>query len=128
MIAEKLAEYLEEKIPALKVAKHIFINFMPSDIATGVLIKPGFSGFEIDPELIGLHRGTFNVVVRGKSYLNVEASMNEISAVLTVAGLQLGEVLFHSIRPKNTPLSYQLSLGDNFEFSVNFFTIYAIVA
>lgn len=125
---EALAEFIETNEASLKLGTNLFINQMPiTPSPVGVLLKQPNAGAEIDPELPGRRRGRFQLVVRADDYKTGEAMSETLSLLLTLVETPMTGVLTRSLRPLHEPVSYMLSVGNKFEFSVNFFWIYDIV-
>lgn len=124
---EYIAEYLEKEIPDLKIGSTMFIGQIPVGAEFAVMLKESFAGTEIDPELIGRRRGKFQAVVRGKNHENCRAMIMAISDALHFRFKEVGEIYVQAVRPVSEPVSYMLSIGNMFEFSVNFSIIYDIV-
>lgn len=124
---EPLVEHLVSAIPQLVSGKTIFVNQMPTNPELAALLKQSFAGTEIDPELIGRRRGKFQVAVRCKNYQEGEQLINTIVEKLTMRDVQLNGIYIHIMRALNEPVSYMLTVGNNFEFSVNLSAIYDIV-
>ena len=124
---EALVEYLQETIPEVVPGKTAFINQMPMDPELGVLFKQSFAGTEIDPELTGRRRSKFQIAVRCKRYEDGDSMMKRVVETLTIRETQLNGIYVHIMRALNEPVSYMLTVGNNYEFSVNLSAIYDIV-
>ena len=124
---ESVIEYLQPLIPELVQGKTVFINQMPMNPEIGVLFKQSFAGTEIDPELTGRRRAKFQVAVRCKKYDQGKILVDKIVKELTVREVQMNGIFVHVMRALNEPVSYMLTVGNNYEFSVNLSAIYDIV-
>jgi len=125
---EPIAAYLESRISTLKQGRNLFIDQMPLDIDLGMLLKETPTGTEMNWEIIGRRRGKFQMVVRCKNYLAGSTLINQAMNLLILDETLLGKIHVRYMRPLNEPVSYMLSVGNNYEFSVNFSAIYDIVA
>lgn len=128
MRVEPLAQFLEDQGVGT-LATNIFVNFIPDEIAVGLMIHSGLMQTKIDAELPGYRAGaSFQIVVRAQQYepgyALIQAAMD---AITTEQRLQLGNMLFNFIRPKHEPVVYPLSTGNLIELSVNFDCNYVIV-
>lgn len=98
----------------------IFINMIPAECPTGILLRNPLQGTPIDYELPGYYKTSFQLIVRTASYTDGEALINSAIESLTVVGKSIGDSFFHYSRPKTLPVSFPLSKGNLLEFSVNF--------
>lgn len=112
----------------------LFIYQMPDPVTRGLLIVPG-DGFEIDHEMRGILRGSFQVIARATSPVDADAFAASAAAIIvtdqgwtTLPGGTLAaapaSVLF--IRQRHTPIVYpRTDIGDLHEASVNFDTMFS---
>ena len=127
MIFDQIAGYIEENVSSLKTGTTIFINQMPADIEFGVLLKDGYLGTEIDEDIPGLRRGKFQIIVRGKNRVQCLDTINAISEIMSMDEYDFDGVIMKSLRPTHEPIPYMVSIGNNYEYSVNLSAIYVIV-
>lgn len=124
---EPIVELLLDTVSSLKSGTSLFINNMPIG-KTGVLLKEGYGGIEIDGYIPDLRRGRFTVAVRDTTYPKAKALAEEVMGVLTMKEQTLTGMHVKTCRPLTEPISYQNSVGDMYEFSINFSVVYGIVA
>lgn len=114
---------LAEKLEADGVgvmAETIFINMIPADAPTGVLLRNPLQGTPIDHELPGHYKTEFKVIARATTYPAGEALIQAVFDSLTVAELQVGSMYVRYMRPKTKPVVFPLSKGNLLEFSADF--------
>lgn len=98
----------------------IFINMIPAEAPTGVLLRNPLQGTEIDYELPGYYKTTFRVIARAKSYPEGEALIQAVFDSLTVLNAQVGSMFVKYMRPKTKPVVFPISKGNLLEFSADF--------
>lgn len=121
-----LADLLEAAGHGVK-GESIFLNMMPADAESAILLRSPLSGTPIDYELPGYYRAEFQLIVRGRDYAATEAWIEQVVATLTMADKQVGPMRFNYCRPKTEPVSFPLSDGNLYEFSANFDTSFVKV-
>lgn len=126
--ANSIYTVLEDRLPDLKGA--IYINELPASATAGVLIKEGYSGATIDPEIRGLRKSRFQIAVRDskKKYETAKRRAEAIMAALDIKGeLRVTDgILIKMCRPLTEPIPYPVSDAGNIEFSLNFYIIYVV--
>lgn len=127
ILLEAVAQRIEENNLG-KRGVDLFINGMPASVHEGIGLVPPRSGNDIDHELPGYRKTTFQIVVRGRNYLE---GMEKINALTNLIFLNqstiLGNLEVRYIRPRHDPIAYPLSDAGLTEFSVNFDANYVIV-
>jgi len=98
----------------------IFLNMMPAEADSAILLRNPLSGTKIDYELPDYYRSQFQLIVRGKSYKAAQAVSDQAIAALTLVNTQVGTLYFNFCRPKTEPVAFPLSKGNLIEFNVNF--------
>lgn len=104
----------------------IFVNFMPAD-KKGMLLRQGFGGTPIDPELPGYRKSSFMLIVRDKQYQAGKALIDAAMASLTLEDVSAGGMKINYMRPRNEAFVYQPSPGSNIEFTTNIDCSYVIL-
>lgn len=127
MIYLAISEYVESNLAEFALHKNLFINQAPNKPATLGLIRDNPGGIVIDGEMKTERAGSFQFIVRSDHYLTGYQMSIDVSALLTLENVQMGNYLVKSLRPKHEPISYQISEANLFEISVNFYIIYGIV-
>ncbi|WP_323016476.1 phage tail terminator protein [Castellaniella sp.] len=125
---ESIAWVLTTRIPALK--GKLFINDLPASATAGVLIKEGYSGAQIDPEIKGRRQARFQIAirdVRAKTAAS-KALAHQIMDALDIPGdVPITNGIFiKSCRPLTEPISYPITDGDNIEVTLNFLIHYFV--
>jgi hypothetical protein len=100
--------------------KNIFLNMMPSEAESAILLRNPLSGTKINYELPAYFRTQFQLIVRGSNYVAALAVMNQAIAALTMTNFQLETLYFNYSRPHADPVSFPLSKGNLIEFNVMF--------
>jgi hypothetical protein len=98
----------------------VFLNMMPAQAETAILLRSPLTGTPIDYELPGYYRTEFQLIVRGRDYVAAEVRIAAVVATLTLKNAAVGPLYFNYCRPKTEPVSFPLSDGNLFEFSTNF--------
>lgn len=114
---------LAEKLEADGVgvlAETIFINMIPAEAPTGVLLRNPLQGTQIDYELPGFYKTEFKVIARATTYPEGEALIQAVFDSLTVVEAQVGSMYVKHMRPKTKPVVFPLSKGNLLEFSADF--------
>jgi hypothetical protein len=124
-------ESIAEKLQTAGVGQQgqtIFINHMPSE-TLGVLLRTPFSGSQLDHELPGFRKTSFQMVVRDASH---GAAMTKMTAAVAALATEL-ETDFPQgmkvkyMRQRNDPIMFPLSAGNLVELLVNIDAAYVLV-
>lgn len=102
------------------MADTIFINMIPAEAPTGVLLRNPLAGTQIDYELPGFYKTQFKVICRAPNYAEGEALIQAVFDSLTVAETQVGTMYVKHMRPKTKPAVFPLSKGNLLEFAADF--------
>lgn len=103
----------------------LFLNAMPSDATSAIMMRPPLRGTEIDYELPGFYKPEFQLIVRSPSYEAGLAFTNQVVAALTILQREtVGNLHFNYCRPRTEPVAFPLSDGNLLEFNVNFDACY----
>ena len=100
--------------------KTLFINFMPMECKDGILLRSPLNGTDIDFELPGYYKTTFNVIVRGHDYAIAAAKMQSVMTALCFFETPLEGVHYKYVRPKSLPVTFPVSEGNFYEIQVSF--------
>lgn len=98
----------------------IFINMIPAEAPTGVLLRNPLQGTQIDYELPGFYKTEFKVIARATTYPEGEALIQAVFDSLTVIEAQVGPMYVKHMRPRTKPVVFPLSKGNLLEFSADF--------
>lgn len=126
MNLEMIADKLQDDGVGKK-GKTIFINHMPADVQTGILLRPPYIGTPIDYELPGYRKTKFNCAVRGKNYKDGNALAQKVMESLTFSEMTISDTLVRYVRPTTEPVSFPVSDGGMVEFLMIFEAVYVIV-
>lgn len=102
------------------MAETIFINMIPAEAPTGVLLRNPLQGTQIDYELPDFYKTEFKVIARATTYPEGEALIQAVFDSLTVVETQVGSMYVKYMRPKTKPVVFPLSKGNLLEFSADF--------
>lgn len=114
-----IAEKLEADAVGV-LAETIFINMIPAEAPTGVLLRNPLHGTQIDYELPGFYKTEFKIIARSTNYTDGDALIQAVFDSLTVSNIQLGSMYVKYMRPKTKPVVFPLSKGNLLEFSADF--------
>lgn len=121
---QALAERLENA-GCGKRGKDVFIDTLPFDSPTGIVLRSSISGDRIDHELPGFMKATFRLIARASNHAEGQAKLQKaITALWIEQPVEMGTMNVRSCRPITTPMIYPLSPGNLREFSVNMKIIY----
>jgi hypothetical protein len=120
-----VADYIETAGLGTR-AKTIFVNQIPIDCVSGIMLRSPLAGTKIDHELPGFYKTSFQLVVRANSYQDGESRAKTAVDVLTLHETQIGEMLFKYIRPRTLPVVFPISKGNLLEFAVDFDVAFVI--
>ena len=98
----------------------IFIGAMPSDVTTGVMIRPRLVGIKIDHELPGYYKFPFQVIARSTNNESAQELAYAVSSALTLSNAQLSNWKVNYIRPNTLPADFPFSLGELVECNIDF--------
>jgi len=118
-----LADLLEGESVGVR-GESIFLNMMPAEAESAILLRNPLSGARINYEMPGYFRTEFQLIVRGHSYAETETLMNRVIAILTLNETQVEDAYFKFSRPKTEPVAYPLSKGNLIEFNAMFEVTY----
>ncbi len=114
-----LAAYLETNGLGIQ-GKSIFVNQMPVECQSGLMLRSPLKGTQIDYELPGFYKGSFQLTVRAPNYAVGSLNIANITAALTLKNTVIGSYSYNYIRPTNLPVVFPLSKGNLLELSVDF--------
>lgn len=96
----------------------LFLNMMPSEAESAILLRSPLSGSRINYELPGFYQTQFQVIVRSHDYALGDKLMAQVLTALTMTDTQVGPMLFNYIRPHTDPVVFPLSAGNLLEINV----------
>jgi hypothetical protein len=105
--------------------KTLFINFMPMEAKTAIMLRSPLSGVDIDHELPGYFKSGFMVIVRSPEYTTALAKMQEVMLALTLYNEELDGMSVKCMYPTSLPISFPVSEGNFYEVQVNFFIAFS---
>jgi hypothetical protein len=105
--------------------KTLFVNFMPMEAKTAIMLRSPLSGARIDHELPGYFKSPFMVVVRSPEYTAALAKMQEVMLALTLYNEELDGMSVKHMYPVSLPISFPVSDGNFYEVQVNFETAFS---
>jgi hypothetical protein len=114
-----IAEYLQDAGLGT-LAESIFINMIPVESPSGILLRNRLQGTVIDHELPGFYKTRFQVIVRATSYPAGEELIGQVLAALSISETQVGSMHIRYMRPVTLPVVFPLSKGNLLEFAADF--------
>lgn len=126
MKLEPVAEYLEVQNLGIR-GQTLFVNQLPADLEPAVLLRDPFGGAEIQHELPGYRRASFQVIVRAKDYLEGQSLALSIAAALTLENASMTGLSIQFMRPRHDPFTFAPSPGNALEWVVNIDAAYVLV-
>lgn len=126
MNLESIAEKLEQDGVGSR-AHDIFINHMPTDAESGILLRDPYIGTAFDYELPNYRDTRFNVATRSKNYADAKNLMWSVIRSLMVSNTSLTGMAVKFIRPRTEPIPFPKSVAGYYEFLVIFDAVYVIV-
>lgn len=100
--------------------KSLFINFMPMEAKTAIMLRTPLSGTEINHELPGYFKTYFVVVTRAPEYVAALDMMKAVMLTLTAYDTDLDDISVKYLRPATMPVSFPVSEGNFYEVQVRF--------
>ena len=100
--------------------KSLFINFMPMEAKTAIMLRTPLSGVDIDHELPGYFKTHFIAVTRAPEYVAALDLMKAVMLTLTVYDQDLDSINIKYMRPGTLPVSFPVSEGNFYEVQVRF--------
>jgi hypothetical protein len=104
--------------------KTLFINFMPMEAKTAIMLRTPLSGVEIDHELPGYFKTHFIVVARAPEYVAALDLMKSVMTALTLYDEDVDTINVKYMRPATLPVSFPVSDGNFYEVQVRFDTAF----
>lgn len=105
--------------------KTLFVNFMPMEAKTAIMLRSPLSGVQIDHELPGYYKCQFMAIVRSPEYTTALARMQEVMLMLTIYNEELDDISVKHMYPVTLPISFPVSEGNFYEVQVNFEIAYS---
>lgn len=97
----------------------IFVNMMPTECESGVLLRQPLTGTRIDYELPDYYKTRVQVIVRTREFKEGQALMKQVTAALLIqSDEQVGDMFIRYLRPLTKPVSFPVTLGNFIEFTV----------
>lgn len=119
MWIEDLAVHLRSlAIPGL--GDEVYIYDLPFDDVTKALLVPPFQGIQIDKELPGYFKGSFQLTVRSKTGKVCEDIANLLAPALQCDEEVRGDTLFRYVHQRYLPVVYPKTAGGHFESNTAF--------
>lgn len=120
-----IIEHLESEGLGVQ-AKTLFINQMPAEAPTGILLRNTLQGTHIDYELPGYFKGKFQLIIRANSYSVGDELITSAIAALTLSNVTLGDMTFKYMRPQTLPVVFPISKGNLLEFATVIDAVFTI--
>ncbi len=126
MNLSRIAWYLEDKGFG-QPGTNLFIHHMPHTVESGYLLIQQ-EPTRIDAYVHNMRRGNFQVIVRGPDAESVRLRGIEVSKILNITGVKMGDMAFRHIAPEGEPLVFPMPESRLVEASVNFSYTYILVS
>ncbi|HDC4343477.1 TPA: hypothetical protein O8L42_004460 [Klebsiella quasipneumoniae] len=117
MFVEGLAMYLAGKGVG-KAGSDIFIDAMPQNVKSAVMVTSATSGIAVDDELRGFYLDSMLIVVRDISLASAQKKMQVINDLFPVDNVTSKSVFFRMLRPMTLPIVYPRNDGALFEIGL----------
>lgn len=99
----------------------IFLNMMPAEAESAILLRGPLSGTPINYELTNYFRTEIQVIVRSNSYPDGEALIGQVMGALTLQEVAVDTACYvKQCRPRAEAAAFPLSRGNLIEFNVMF--------
>lgn len=105
----------------------LFIHTFPSDVKSGVMLRPRLTGVHLDASLPGYVKFNFQVIARASNYDDAEQLGYQVAKALTLANVTLGGWYVNYMRPQTIPVCFPLSPGEVVECNLDM-SVCAVVA
>lgn len=100
--------------------KDIFINEMPADCKTGILLLDTYSGSEIDHYKPGYYDTGFRVAVRAVQFTTgADLALRLVKAMTIHSDTPSESITIRQMLPVNLPRPYRRSVGGFWEFEID---------
>ena len=119
----QIAEYLQDNGLGV-MGENLFVNMMPVDCLSGILLRDPPTGAEIDYELPGYFKSHFRLIVRATNYEQGRELIESAAAALTISDTSIGDIYFRFMRPRTQPVAFPISPGNLMEFLIDMRVIY----
>lgn len=97
----------------------IFVNMMPTECESGVLLRQPLTGTRINYELPDYFKTRVQVIVRTRNFEPGSQLMKQVTAALLIqSDTQVGDMFIRYLRPVSKPVSFPVTLGNFIEFTV----------
>lgn len=100
--------------------KSLFINFMPMEAKTAIMLRTPLAGTDIDHELPGYFKTSFILVARAPQYVAALDLTKSVMLALTMYDQTLDTIEVKYMRPVTLPVSFPVSEGNFYEVQVTF--------
>lgn len=105
----------------------LFAYKMPATVAQGIVVLNPLAGGDIDHDLPGYLKGSFQVIIRAPKIADGRTLADRVSAALTwqvprslPANAGVPALILRRCLPRHTPIGFPRSDNDLVEFSINF--------
>ena len=122
--------HLANEIDALNLGVETFLDAMPGDVNTGILVRAPLSGIPIDHYLPGYYKTSIQVIVRAQKHDRGDALAKQLMDALTThqtkaySSSGLPNLVINHMLPETLPIKYPRSDSNGIEWSLNFMVAY----
>jgi hypothetical protein len=100
--------------------KTLFINFMPMEAKTAIMLRVPLVGTDIDHELPGYFKTSFILIARAPQYVAALDLARSAMLALTIYDDDVDTINVKYMRPVSLPVSFPVSEGNFYEVQVTF--------
>ncbi|UUZ75525.1 minor capsid protein [Polaromonas sp. P1(28)-13] len=100
--------------------KTLFLEMMPADSSSAILLRNPLAGTKIDHELPDYFYTNFQLIVRSLGYDDGALLVKQVVAAMTFGELELEGQSFKFCRARTLPVAFPLSKGNLVEYNVTF--------
>lgn len=98
----------------------VFINHFPAQATPGILLRERLVGAQINHDLPGYIKFSFQAIVRASNYSTAELLANQVALGLKIQNQTMGTWKVNYIRPQSIPVPFRLSIGEIIEYNIDF--------
>lgn len=98
----------------------LFIEMMPFEVNSAILLRSPLSGTKIDHYLPGYFQTEFQLIIRSSGYQAGLVLAKSATDLLTFGELKLETQTFNYCRPRTLPVAFPLSKGNLVECNIMF--------
>jgi hypothetical protein len=127
--------HIADAIDALDLGVTTYIDAMPADESTAILVRAPLQGIPVDHNLPGYYKTSIQVIVRAQKHDRGDALAKAVTDALTThqrkvypadPARYLPTITLNHMLPETLPIKYPRSDGNGIEWSINFTVAYVM--